>query len=63
MVMEPILAESAPHRGRAVVFSVVLAVVASLALASSGLHRPRHHAHHYRMAHGKCMQGYVLVTR
>jgi hypothetical protein len=61
--MEPILAESAPLRGRAVAFAVVLAVIASLAMASRDQYRPRHHAHHHRLAHGQCERGYVYLVR
>jgi hypothetical protein len=61
--MEPILAESAPYRGRAVAFAVVLAAIASLAMIPRGHHRPRHQAHHYRLAHGQCERGYVYLVR
>jgi hypothetical protein len=61
-MMEPILAEAAPHRGRAVAFAVVLAVIASLAMVPSQ-HRPRHHRDHPRLVHGKCTHGYVFVVR
>jgi hypothetical protein len=60
--MQSILAESAPHRGRVIAFAVLLAVVASLAMVSSRHQRPRHHEHH-QLAHGKCMYGYLYLTR
>jgi hypothetical protein len=60
--MQPILAESAPYRGRAIAFAVALAVVASLAIGLRHQHRPRHHEYH-RLAHGKCMYGYLYLTR
>jgi hypothetical protein len=62
--MEPILAESAPHRRRAIGFAVVLAVTAaaSLAMASGRHHRPRHHDRH-PVAHGTYVCGCVQLTR
>lgn len=60
--MQPILAESAPHRGRAIAFAAAaFAVVATLALS---LHpRPSHREHH-RLRHlGKCGQTSYYLTR
>ena len=54
--MQPILAESAPHRGRAVAFAVVLAVIAALAI-SQGRQHSRHRYHHQQLPRiGKCAQ-------
>jgi hypothetical protein len=60
--MQPILAESAPHRGRAIAFAAAaLAVVATLALAFHG--RPSHRDHH-RLRHlGKCGQASYYLVR
>jgi hypothetical protein len=45
--MQPILAESAPHRARAIaIAAAALAVVTSLALAFH--HAPSHHERHHR---------------
>jgi hypothetical protein len=61
--MQPILAETAPHRGRALVlaaaFLAVTAVAAITVRPFSSHHRHRSH-HHLRM--GKCVAGsYVHV--
>jgi hypothetical protein len=55
--MQPILAESAPHRGRAVAFAIALALVATLAATQTRRH-PRYHQRHYEMQQriGKCAQ-------
>lgn len=59
--MQPILAESAPHRGRAIVFAILLAIVALVALvalAPAQHHRRMTSHRHYWMAGtGKCPQG------
>jgi hypothetical protein len=47
--MQPILAESAPHRGRAVAFAVALAAFALMAFAPSS-----HGRHHQMKRIGKC---------
>ena len=54
--MQPILAESAPHRGRAVAFAVALALIATLAATQTRRH-PRHHRHYeLQQRIGKCAQ-------
>jgi hypothetical protein len=55
--MQPILADSTPHRGRAIALVSALAVVASLAIGLQ--HRPTHHRHHMRHM-GKC--GHATYT-
>jgi hypothetical protein len=56
--MQPILADSAPLRFRAVAFAVVLAMVAALAATQMGRHNPRHRHHRYELQQriGKCAQ-------
>ena len=62
--MQPILAESAPHRGRAVAISVALAAVASLLLVMSPSHRSRHRGHHQLPRIGKCSYaGHAYLLR
>jgi hypothetical protein len=64
--MQPILAESAPHRGRAVAFAVALAAVASLAFAAMPPSHSRYRDHHRLQRIGKCAYShysYVYVTR
>jgi hypothetical protein len=55
--MQPILAESAPHRGRAVAFAVALALIATLAATQTRRH-PGYHHRHYELQQriGKCAQ-------
>jgi hypothetical protein len=55
--MQPILAEPAPHRGRAIAFAIALALVATLAATQTRRH-PRHHHRHYELQQriGKCAQ-------
>ena len=56
--MQPILAESAPRRGRAIAFAVALALVASFA-ATRTRHQPRFRHLHYEVQQqriGKCGQ-------
>lgn len=62
--MQPILAESAPHHGRAIGLAVVLAAVAAVA-ALAVRHVPSHHRHHpLHLRHGQCMAGgYVYIVR
>lgn len=64
--MQPILAESAPHRGRAIVFAIVLALVAMIALvvAIPAQHpRSKYRGHHRLPGTGKCPYvTYVHVT-
>jgi hypothetical protein len=60
--MEPILAESAPHRGRAIAFAAALAAVTAIAVFAMRPHPSHHRHHHLRM--GKCVSGgYVYVLR
>jgi hypothetical protein len=56
--MQPILADSAPHRLRAVAFAVALAMVAALAATQTRRHHPRHRHHHFELQQriGKCAQ-------
>jgi membrane protein YdbS with pleckstrin-like domain len=64
--MQPILAESAPHRGRAIAFAAVLAALAMVALfaiPSSRHHNTRYRGHHRLPGIGKCPHGYVYVAR
>ncbi|HEU4731052.1 MAG TPA: hypothetical protein VFT22_24325 [Kofleriaceae bacterium] len=58
--MQPIFAESVPHRGRLAAIAAALTVVAALALVPHHPHA-RHHGHH--RAHGKCPHGHVYVIR
>ncbi|HEX7841879.1 MAG TPA: hypothetical protein VF469_30625 [Kofleriaceae bacterium] len=62
--MLPILAESAPHRGRAIGLAAVLAVVTAVA-ALAMRPAPSHHRHHPLHLHrGKCMSGsYIYLVR
>jgi len=64
--MEPILAESAPVRGRALVLATVLTIAASIASVAAAMPRP-HHArwrhHHHLPYNGQCPYGYVYVPR
>jgi hypothetical protein len=54
--MQPILAESAPHRGRALVFAVVLAAFAFAAIAPSlaPAPLPQTRSYHRLPGTGKC---------
>ena len=63
--MQPILAESAPPRGRALVFAAVLTVAASIATIGLAMPRPHHrwHRHHHLPHNGQCPYGYVYVAR
>jgi hypothetical protein len=56
--MQPILAESAPHRSRAVAFALVLAMIAAFAATQARRYSPRHRHHHYELQQriGKCAQ-------
>ena len=57
--MQPILAESAPHRSRAMAIAIVFATIASLATAVALLPRgPSHHGFHRHG--GKCPYVYVV---
>jgi hypothetical protein len=60
--MQPILAESASHAGRAVAFAVALAIAASLVLVPSFV-RPKHREHHQLPRIGKCVNGYAYLAR
>jgi hypothetical protein len=64
--MQPILAESAPPRGRALVFAAVLTIAASIAAVAVALPRPhpgRSRHHHHLPHNGQCPYGYVYVAR
>jgi hypothetical protein len=64
--MQPILAESAPPRGRTLVFAAVLTVAASIAavaVASPRMHPARSHRHHHLPHNAQCPYGYVYLTR
>jgi hypothetical protein len=55
--MQPILAESAPHRGRAIVFAVALALIATFAATQTRGHARTHHRHYeLQQRIGKCAQ-------
>jgi hypothetical protein len=63
--MQPILAESAPHR-RPLVLAAVLTVAALIAAVTVALPRPHHgrwHRHHHLPRNGQCPYGYVYVQR
>jgi hypothetical protein len=55
--MQPILAESAPRRGRAIAFAVALTLVAAFATTRTR-HHPRFHHRYYDLQQriGKCAQ-------
>ena len=58
--MQPILAESAPHRSRAMAIAIVFTTIASLATAAALLPRaPSHHGGFHRHG-GKCPYVYVV---
>jgi hypothetical protein len=59
--MQPILAESTPHPGRAAAFAVALAIATSLVMLPS-LHRLKHREHHQLPRIGKCVS-YGYLTR
>ena len=60
--MQPILAESAPHRGRAIGLAAAFAVVA-VAAALAVRPAPSHHRHHH-LHSGRCTSGgYVYIVR
>jgi hypothetical protein len=64
--MQPILAESVPPRGRALVLAAVLTVAASIAAIGLAMPRPHHgrwHRHHPLPHNGQCPYGYVYVGR
>ncbi|HEX3764529.1 MAG TPA: hypothetical protein VHW23_37800 [Kofleriaceae bacterium] len=64
--MQPILAESAPVRRRALVLAVALTVAASIASVAVATPRPQHtrwHRHHHLPYNGQCPYGYVYVPR
>ncbi|HEY0990512.1 MAG TPA: hypothetical protein VGD80_25840 [Kofleriaceae bacterium] len=56
--MQPILAESGPHRSRAIAIALVLAIVAAFAAMQTRRGSPRHRHHHYELQQriGKCAQ-------
>jgi hypothetical protein len=61
--MQPILAESVPHRGRALVLAAVLAAAAALAGAvaiAPRSHHERWHRHHHLSPIGKCTYVYAV---
>lgn len=63
--MQPILAESAPHR-RPLVLAAVLTVAALIAAVAVAMPRPHHerrHRHHHLPHNGQCPYGYVYVAR
>ena len=62
--MQPILAESAPHRRPLVLAAVltVAALIAAVAVVMPRSHHGRSHRHH--LPHnGQCPYGYVYVVR
>jgi len=63
--MQPILAESAPHR-RPLVLAGALTVAALIATVAVVMPRPHHgrwHRHHHMPHNGQCPYGYVYVAR
>jgi len=65
--MQPILAESAPHRGRAVGFAAALVAITAITAIAVLAVRPAPSHHRHRQLHlqrGKCMSaGYVYIVR
>lgn len=66
--MQPILAESAPHRRPLVLAAVLtvaasIATVAALSVAMPRAHHTRWHRHHHLPYNGQCPYGYVYVAR
>lgn len=62
--MQPILAESAPHRGRAVALAVALTFVASLSLLLAQSSRPSKHRWNHQRSFSKCPHAtYVYLVR
>jgi hypothetical protein len=62
--MQPIIAESAPLRGRAVVFVLALAMAAFVASVPLRHHGGKYHKHHQLPRLGKCAHAsYVYVNR
>jgi hypothetical protein len=60
--MQPILAESVPHRGRAVALAVVFTLFASLAALAATSRQVRSHGRHH-LRHGMCPHpAYVYVS-
>lgn len=57
--MQPILAESAPHRSRAMALAIVFTAAASLAAAFAAFQRPPVHHGFHRHA-GKCPYVYIV---
>ena len=61
--MQPILAESVPHRGRAVALAVAFTLVASLAaIAATSRHGRSHGRHHHSCTCRQAGYAYVYVT-
>ena len=63
--MQPILAESAPHRRPLVLAAVltVAALIAAVAVAVPRAHNGRWHRHQHLPHNGQCPYGYVYVVR
>jgi hypothetical protein len=55
--MQPILAESAPHRGRAIGLAAALAILTAVAALSVRSVRSHHRHHPVHLHHGTCMSG------
>ena len=58
--MQPILAESATRRGRALTFAAALTVLSLAAAAFAALPGDRGQRHHRTQHIGKCTYGYVV---
>jgi len=58
--MQPILAESAPRRGRALVFAAALTAVSLAAAVFTAIPSDRGHRHHRVQHIGKCTYVYVV---
>jgi hypothetical protein len=61
--MQPILAESAPHRGRALVFALVLATFAFFTLAPSSPEPSRYRGYHRLPGTGRCPHAKVVHAK
>jgi len=58
--MQPILAESATRRGRALMFAAALTALSLAAAAFAALPTDPGHRHHRAQHIGKCTYGYVV---
>jgi hypothetical protein len=62
--MQPILAESAPHRGRAIALAAALAVITAVTALSVRQVRSHHRHHPVHLHRGTCTSGgYFYLVR